>query len=164
MHQLITQLWLLMNKQQGERRNSLTQSNGDSAYILYRLLCLNKQISPKFERCTGIGPTRLDLLHQLYQVDEMNQTDLQKEVNIDPAAVTRHLKQLEADGMVTRRKSAADNRVTFVSLTDHGRTEIISFREEKGHFLSQLLHNFTQEERHLLADMLKRMQHNMNEL
>ena len=153
-----------MNKHRGEEGDILTQSNGDSAYILYKLLCLNKQLGLKFERCTGIGPTRFDLLHQLYQVEEMNQTDLQKGVNIDPAAITRHLKQLEADGMVTRRKSKEDNRVTFVSLTEHGRSEIISFREEKGHFLNQLLHNFTQEERLSFADMLQRLQHNMNEL
>lgn len=47
--------------------------------------CLNKQISSKFESCTGISQSRHDILYQLYKVDEISQTALQKEVNIDSA-------------------------------------------------------------------------------
>lgn len=136
----------------------------DPASILYKLHCLNKQISSKFEGCTGISQTRLDLLHQLYQVEEISQTALQKEINIDNAAITRHLKQLEASGMISRRKNPVDNRVTLVRLTDQGWNKIVSFREEKAHFVTMMFKDFKDDERLLLIDMLDRIHNNINEI
>lgn len=131
--------------------------------ILHLLKGLNNQISPKFERCTGISASRYELLHQLYETEEINQSTLQKAVNIDSGAITRHLKQLEANGMVTRRRNPADNRVIFVRLTDEGRKQILSYKKENVGFVNQMLHNFNPDELKSLADMLKRMQNNICE-
>lgn len=122
---------------------------------------LNNQISPKFERCTGISASRYELLYQLYKTAEINQSTLQKAVNIDAAAITRHLKQLEADDMVTRRRNPADNRVIFVSLTQQGREQIVGYRKENVGFVKQMLNDFTTEEVDTLSDMLTRMQDNI---
>lgn len=131
--------------------------------VLQLVKGLTNQISPKFERCTGISTSRYELLYQLYHTDEINQSTLQKAVNIDGAAITRHLKQLEADGMVTRKRSPADNRVIFVSLTAEGRKQIIGYRKENTAFVNQLLHDFTDEEMKQLSGMLNRMQNNISD-
>ncbi|MCZ8520485.1 MULTISPECIES: MarR family winged helix-turn-helix transcriptional regulator [Paenibacillus] len=129
----------------------------EEASIFDRLVALNKQIATNFERCTGVSPSRFRLLQMLYHAEEISQTALQKEVGIDHAAVTRHLKQLEADGVVTRRTNPADNRITLVRLTEQGRGEIIAYKEEKARFVARMLQDFSEEERRLLADMLDRM-------
>ena len=129
--------------------------------VLQQFKGLTNQISPKFERCTGISSSRYELLSQLYKVDEINPSTLQKLVNIDGAAITRHLKQLEASGMVTKRRNPEDNRVIFVSLTDDGRERIIEYRKENTGFVKQMLHDFTTEEVDSLSDMLQRMQDNI---
>ncbi|MDE0581712.1 MarR family transcriptional regulator [Planococcus sp. A6] len=129
--------------------------------VLHQFKGLTNQISPKFERCTGISASRYELLSQLYKVEEINQSTLQKLVNIDSAAVTRHLKQLEASGMVTKRRNPEDNRVIFVSLTDEGRERIVEYRKENTGFVKQMLHDFTSEEVDALSDMLRRMQDNI---
>ncbi|AQU80196.1 MarR family winged helix-turn-helix transcriptional regulator [Planococcus kocurii] len=129
--------------------------------VLQLVKGLNNQISPKFERCTGISASRYELLYQLYKTAEINQSTLQKAVNIDGAAITRHLKQLEADGMVTRRRNPADNRVIFVRLTQQGREQIVGYRKENVGFVTQMLNDFTTEEVDTLSDMLTRMQHNI---
>ncbi|MEZ0480354.1 MarR family winged helix-turn-helix transcriptional regulator [Planococcus sp. SSTMD024] len=131
--------------------------------VLHQFKGLTNQISPKFERCTGISASRYELLSQLYKVDEINQSTLQKLVNIDGAAITRHLKQLEASGMVTKRRNPEDNRVIFVSLTEEGRERIVEYRNENTGFVKQLLHDFTSEEVDALSDMLQRMQDNIIE-
>lgn len=131
--------------------------------IMHLLRGLNGQISPKFERCTGISESRYELLYQLYITDEINQSTLQKAVHIDGAAVTRHLKQLEANGMVTRRRNPADNRAVFVRLTEEGRKQIVDHKEEKVGFVNQMLHDFNVDELALLSDMLYRMQDNISE-
>ncbi|RLQ97449.1 MarR family winged helix-turn-helix transcriptional regulator [Falsibacillus albus] len=129
--------------------------------IVYAFYEINKQTSPKFERCTGISQTRLDLLHKLFEVEEISQTELQKTVNIDNGAVTRHLKQLEEKGMVSRRKNPADNRFTFVRLTSEGRDKIAGYKEEKQRFIKKVLKGFTEEEHAALLDMLIRIQNNV---
>ncbi|AUS27918.1 DNA-binding MarR family transcriptional regulator [Paenibacillus jamilae] len=135
----------------------ITQTPSEADYIFDMLLLLNKQISSKFERCAGVSASRLQLLCKLYQVEEISQTLLQKEVGIDAAAVTRHLKQLEATGMVTRRTKPEDNRVTLVSLTDYGRARIVIFKQERSQFVAQLLQSFDETQRQQLADMLQVM-------
>lgn len=131
--------------------------------ILHLLKGLNDQICPKFERCTGISESRYELLYQLYKTEEINQSTLQKAVNIDGAAITRHLKQLEANGMVTRRRNPTDNRAIFVRLTEEGRKQIVGHKKEKIGFVNQMLHDFNPEELESLSGMLNRMQNNISE-
>ncbi|MGA9288789.1 MAG: MarR family transcriptional regulator, partial [Anaerobacillus sp.] len=84
--------------------------------------------------------------------------------NIDSAAVTRHLKQLEGKSMVTRRKNPEDNRFTFVRLTDEGRERIGSFRKEKEQFITKVLKDFSEEEQTSLSNMLNRIQKNVKDI
>ncbi|CAH0261084.1 putative HTH-type transcriptional regulator BA_1941/GBAA_1941/BAS1801 [Peribacillus sp. Bi96] len=142
----------------------MTNSCSNESLILYKMNCLNKQISSKFESCMGISQSRHDILYQLYQADEMSQTALQKEVNIDGAAITRHLKQLEATGMIVRRKDPEDNRFTLVCLSDHGRKQIFSYQAEKARFVTLMLKDFNEEERQELTDMLTRIQKNISQV
>lgn len=142
----------------------ITQTPSEPEYIFDMLLLLNRQISSKFERCAGVSASRLQLLCKLYQVQEISQTLLQKEVGIDAAAVTRHLKQLEATEMVTRRTKPEDNRVTLVSLTDYGRARIVIFKQERSQFVAQLLQSFDETQRHQLADMLQVMNSHISDM
>ncbi|CAH1214304.1 Transcriptional regulator SlyA [Paenibacillus auburnensis] len=140
----------------------MTGHQPDEERIFELLQALNKGISPKFERCAGISPTRLRLLHELFQVEEISQIALQKEIDIDAAAITRHLKGLEESGMVNRRNNPVDNRVTLVSLTQQGRDKVHSYKEEKKRFISSLLTGFDEQDRKSLVDKLARLQHNIN--
>ncbi|AVD54209.1 transcriptional regulator [Priestia filamentosa] len=125
--------------------------------ILYQLHYLSKVIGLKFEECTGISQSRLELLTLLYQVDEISQSDLQKKVNIDGAAITRHVKQLENKGMVSRRRKPEDNRITLVKLSNQGRERIESYKKEKERFMEEMLVNISTEERNVLLHLLSQM-------
>lgn len=142
----------------------MTDQYPEEARIFELLQALNKGISPKFERCAGISPSRHRLLHLLFQVDEISQISLQKEMGIDAAAITRHIKGLEESGAITRRNNPADNRVTLVSLTAQGRERIELLAQEKKRFISTLLTDFNDQEQKVLIDMLNRLQHNINSL
>ncbi|OZB95349.1 MarR family winged helix-turn-helix transcriptional regulator [Paenibacillus sp. XY044] len=135
----------------------------DQEQILQLLNGLNNQLSPKFERCAGISSSRFDILYELYGVEEMTQSHLQKAVHIDASAITRHLKQLEADGMVTRRRNPSDNRETFVQLTEEGLQRIDGYKKEKIGFVNQMLKDFNDEELTVLKDMLTRLQQNISQ-
>ncbi|MBW5447601.1 MarR family transcriptional regulator [Cohnella sp. CFH 77786] len=134
------------------------------AGIFLQLYWVNKMIGTKFEASTGASQTRLEILSVLYQVDEISQSDLQKKVNIDSAAITRHVKQLEAGGMVLRRRKSEDNRIILVCLTDHGREQIGSSLEVKERFMKEVLANVSAEERRVLENVLSQMRKNLESL
>lgn len=142
----------------------MSEVQPDEHKIFELLQALHKEIGPKFERCAGMTPTRFRLLQELYRISEISQISLQKLLEIDPAAVTRHLKGLEENGMIARRNNPADNRVTLVSLTSQGREHINAYRENKTEFISDLLAGFNEQERTVLAEMLTRLQYNINVL
>ncbi|WP_019639326.1 MarR family winged helix-turn-helix transcriptional regulator [Paenibacillus fonticola] len=134
----------------------------DQERVLFLLRELCNQFGPKFERNTNMSLSRFELLHQLFETDEMTQSTLQKSVNIDNAAVTRHLKQLESQGMVARRRNPSDQRETFVSLTKEGREQLQSCSTEKRCFVEQMLQGFSSEELHAFTAMLMRIQSNIS--
>ncbi|MED1055656.1 MarR family transcriptional regulator [Bacillus mycoides] len=142
----------------------MTSSCAKQSIILYNLHLVSKEISSKFDGCTGLSQSRVELLYQLYQVEEISQKELQQEVGIDNAAITRHLKYLEAKEMISRRKKLTDNRVTLVSLTDYGRNAFHSFREEQERFASSVLKGFTEQECDAFLCVLERLQKNINEI
>ncbi len=122
---------------------------------------LQRQLACTFEKCAGISASRLQLLCQLSHTEEISQSSLQKLVGIDHAAITRHLKQLEAEQVVIRRTNPDDNRMTLVQLTEHGRERIIAFREEREQFVSRLFDGFDEKEQEQLLNMLQRMNTNI---
>ncbi|WP_423409096.1 MarR family winged helix-turn-helix transcriptional regulator [Heyndrickxia sp. MSNUG] len=136
----------------------------DEELIFQRMFELNKKLTSKFERCTGISQSRLEILRELFYAEEITQRALQKKVNIDHAAVTRHLKQLEENGMVIRRKNPEDNRFTYVQLTDEGKRKVAAYCEEKQRFITNVLKGFSEEESSKLLDILTRIQENIEEI
>jgi DNA-binding MarR family transcriptional regulator len=60
---------------------------------------------------------------------------LAREAELNPASVTAMIDQLEAQGLVQRRRDLQDRRVWWISLTDKGRLEV----SEKEAQWSQLL-------------------------
>ena len=66
--------------------------------------------------------------------------------------------------MIARERSAADNRVILVSLTEQGATRIARLREQKEEFLENLLEGFSAEEQRTLAEMIQRIEANAETL
>jgi DNA-binding MarR family transcriptional regulator len=66
--------------------------------------------------------------------------------------------------MITRRKNPADNRFTFVRLTDEGRERIVAYQDEKQRFISKVLAGFNEMERSSLLEMLTRIQDNVKNI
>lgn len=132
--------------------------------ITRRLFELMKQSLPKFERRIGISQSRLEILLELWKVEKICQRALQKKVNIDHAAITRHLKQLEEKGMVIRQKDPKDQRFTNVRLTSTGKEQMAAYCKEKHRFISDILNGFSERERSTLLNMLTRIQANLEQM
>jgi DNA-binding MarR family transcriptional regulator len=69
----------------------------------------------------GLTYSQLRALLVLEKSVEVTAGDLAKSADLNPASVTAMLDQLEANGIVARRRDASDRRMCIVSLTDAGR-------------------------------------------
>ncbi|GEO78032.1 transcriptional regulator [Companilactobacillus mindensis DSM 14500] len=63
------------------------------------------------------------ILLALSDNDDLSQKDLVDRLNMTPQSVAEFVRKLEGRGLVSRKKSTTDKRVTIVSLTKEGRLE-----------------------------------------
>ena len=88
---------------------------------------------------------------------QISQSDLQKAVSIDPGAVTRHVQQLEAEGILLRTRCENDNRITLVQLTEVGTSRVATFKAEKDRFMEELQADLTESERLAFVQTLQKL-------
>ena len=70
-----------------------------------------------------LSPTQIRALFQL-EAGESTAGCMARKAEVSAASMTAMLDQLEADGMVVRRRSSEDRRQVIVSLTDQGREKL----------------------------------------
>jgi DNA-binding MarR family transcriptional regulator len=73
-----------------------------------------------FEKQTGLHIARWRLLDVLRRHGEMAQHELTRHTLIDPAAVSRIVREFETSGEMSRRPDPDDHRQSLVSLTQTG--------------------------------------------
>ncbi|MEK3787325.1 MarR family transcriptional regulator [Paenibacillus sp. FSL K6-1230] len=132
--------------------------------LLYEMYRVNNAINTTFDAYISISQSRFEILALIYQEIEISQGDLQKKVTLDKAAVARHLKQLEDNKIVSRRKKEGDNRIILVQLTDEGRKLIESSQKEKEYFAKELLTEINDAELTVLRKILAQLNKNVEQL
>ncbi len=110
-----------------------THHAGNESHLFRELMRTHQAVLGAFTRCVGAPSGRIGLLRLLaIGRDEFGTKELARRLGVDPAGITRQLKEMEAEGLVTRTPHATDRRRTVVKLTRAG---IESFRmlHEYGH-------------------------------
>lgn len=92
--------------------------------LLYQLKVANQELTATFEKSTGFSLTRYELLMFINENGRCSQSELQTELKIDSAAVTRHLKILEQKNYVVRERNKDNNREVFVEITPKAKQEL----------------------------------------
>lgn len=92
--------------------------------LLHRVRNLEHRLCKNFEDATGFSLTRFEMMMFLKEHNSCLQVDIQNYLKINQAAVTRHLKLLEKEGLVNRVRNSENNREIFVSLTDFAKDKL----------------------------------------
>ncbi|MFT4241573.1 MAG: MarR family winged helix-turn-helix transcriptional regulator [Acidovorax sp.] len=82
---------------------------------------------------------------------------LARELETDPASMTRALDRMQAKGLVVRERSAADRRVVHVALTPEGQRVAAQVPAVLGEVLDRHLSDFSHDEWQQLLGLLRRM-------
>ena len=115
-------------------------------------------------RRVGISATKLAVLGHLFVSGELSQAELQRRLAVDGAAVTRQVKQLEAEGLVTRRDDPADNRYTLVALTAEGADRLHEAARGMREFATQTLEGVSPEDLSCMQRAMVRMRANLERM
>lgn len=117
-----------------------------------------------FGRRVGIRQARLELLAHVRHADEVSQAELQQRLGVDGAAITRTLKNLETEGLVTRRSDPRDNRFTLVALTERGRRLVEGVIARRAPFEALVTDGLSPDELAVFRRCLERMRANVRDL
>lgn len=96
-------------------------SHWSTSRLLSTAARLNENRDNERLRSIGVTHSGVTILKVLGTVGTMSQVKLARTVRVQAQTVGKALERLEARELVTRVKSDADRRVTFVTLTDAGR-------------------------------------------
>ena len=86
-----------------------------------------------------------------------NQRELAEAVGITEATLTHHLNAMDADGLITRTRDAANRRVQVVALTEAGDAAFVRLRGAAFAFDARLNAGLTEAEQATLGALLSRL-------
>ena len=122
------------------------------ASLLRDIVRTHHVLTAVFSNQIGITEARLHMLRQFKSPErdtgEVSQAELCERLGVNPAVVTRQIKQLEEEGLVTRRSDPKDNRVTLAKLTAKGEEVLAELLRRSHEFEMSLLDGLTSDEVH----------------
>ncbi|WP_270998983.1 MarR family winged helix-turn-helix transcriptional regulator [Listeria seeligeri] len=125
---------------------------------------LSKEISHVFEQQTNKSFTKVEILFHIKQAPGQSQNKLKENLYIDSASITRHLKRMEEQGLITREKKDENKRYTYLFLTPTGESELASLLAEKEKFQNGALADFSEEEVALWLKSVTKMMNNIEKM
>ncbi|WP_157800243.1 MarR family winged helix-turn-helix transcriptional regulator [Sporolactobacillus pectinivorans] len=130
--------------------------------MFYRLHLVSKEMNQAFESMAHTSLTKLEILCSIHSQEEMAQLELIKRLKLDAAAVTRHLKHMEEEGSIRRRKDDKDKRLIWLALTEKGETERERLVKIKAMLQKKLLSDFTNEQIICVSQFIEKVSQNIN--
>lgn len=128
--------------------------------IILLMKSIDRQVTLQFEKQTDISMTRYELLCTLLDVGTVSQQVLKQVIQIDQAAITRHLKILEEEHFVMRSRNSDNNREVLVSLTEEGRARLVHCQDDKNNYFKQLTTQFSEQDIQTLYTLLGKLKQN----
>ena len=92
--------------------------------LLHDLKILEIKVANIFEKRLEISLTRFQIIKYLYEVEFAIPKQIAQSLEIDAAAITRHIKILEEGEYITKRRNEQNNREVFVELTQYSKNKV----------------------------------------
>ena len=131
----------------------------DYVKLLHDLKILEIKVASIFEKRLEISLTRFQIIKYLHESSFSTSKQISQSLEIDAAATTRHIKILEKDGYVIKRRNKNNNREVLVELSEKAFEEIR--RCERETTVQDIIGNeFTEKDLKDLVSLLKKFNEN----
>ncbi len=126
--------------------------------LLQQIGPTSRALYAAFEAEVGHAMPRWRVLQALLDMQEATQKELAHRLLIDPGALTRHMKQMEAELLISRHTDPQDNRLTRVKLTDAGTAMIMAAQPQRHAFFEKALAGLDPERVAVAQSVLKEVE------
>lgn len=134
-------------------------ADADDAFI-HEFGAATLELRQAFARQVGFSWSRVRVLLWLRHEGETRHSELRQRLGADGATVTRLVKQLESEGLLSRRPDPADNRYTLAALTKAGAAAAEETERSHQRFQQQILIGVAERDRHAVLRVLRRFRVN----
>ena len=137
------------------------ESIGKWISTLYRYMQI--YINKEFEQYK-IGSGQFHVLLVLSRYDGINQESIAKTLHLDKATIARAVNKLIKVGYIKRAKDQKDHRAYILHLTKSGAQVVPKIRKSLAKLSMILLSDFSEKEKDLAFELLKKMYNNMTSM
>jgi len=132
-----------------------------SAYILAKLIKrARRQIGNAIrETLEPIGTSlhTVQIIRRLTEHGELNQLELARQIELEPAALCRRVAELDAEGLVVRRRDPDDHRRVLVAATATGAALLARAHPKVVAGIEAMVSRLTQKEQTALRLLLEKL-------
>ena len=112
---------------------------------------IDRSILPK-----GLCESDLSILERLARKGARPVNGLARQVGLTSGSMTSAVQRLHRRGLVETRRDLEDKRVVWVSVTPEAEEIVKRFSESRGEVLEQVFHKWSERERSILINLLRR--------
>jgi DNA-binding MarR family transcriptional regulator len=145
----------------GRRRSPSSEGEPDRETELGLLLVqLGFHVAAQFQEALeplGLEPRQVGMLRRLASTEGQSQQALGQSLGINPNGMVFLVDDLEAHGLVERRRNPNDRRSNAIYLTARGRQALENAARATSHHSSGLARSLSAAERHQLTNLLRRL-------
>jgi DNA-binding MarR family transcriptional regulator len=147
-----------------QREDLWPRENTPAGRYLFEQGAVIRAARAALQRRVGMSEARLRMLGIIFRLGEVSQSELQRRMDVDGAAVTRQGKQMESEGLLVRRVDPADNRFTLVTLTPQGGERLREVARMAREFIAESLEGVSDEELECVRAVTARVRANIEKL
>jgi DNA-binding MarR family transcriptional regulator len=132
----------------------MVQATGEQVVIaLWGVIRRLKQLA----RADGADPAAMAVVYLVSEHGPLRLTALAEMAGLDASTASRHVRNLEAAGQLSRADDPADGRATRIAITDGGRALLHDAMTARARRFEQALEAWPEEDRAALPRLLNRL-------
>lgn len=124
--------------------------------VLRLVMAMGRRFRMRIDGDT-VDPSQAAILYSLSCRGSVRVGDLAESMRLDASTVSRHVHQLQEQGLIRRDQDPADGRASIVDVTDEGRTALRATFDQRRAFVAEAMADWVPDDRDRLRDDLVRL-------
>jgi len=131
---------------------------GTEPHLLREIIRTHQVLMTGFSRGVGVPASRFTLMRLVALAEnDIGIMDLARQLGVNPAAVTRQVKEMDMEGLIRRRSDPKDARRSYVSLSPKGLKLFKQIHARSHDLESRLSSLISNEEMRVAVDVLSKL-------
>jgi DNA-binding MarR family transcriptional regulator len=131
--------------------------------LLVALLTVGRRLRSRLPE-SRVDPAMMLVLHHVFTLGDLRVSELAVSLGIDASTASRHVRQLEDGGYLSRAGDPGDRRASRVRLTPRGRAALDRALRARASLVDRAVADWPDEDRAALATLITRLADSLDRL